>query len=85
LQHFTGKYELSTPPTEVSVELVAGKLKVIVPGQPILTLTPVQPTRFKAEGGPAAGFVAFQTEGDKVKGMQIELEDQQTLKMKLKN
>jgi CubicO group peptidase (beta-lactamase class C family) len=85
LRQFTGKYELSTPPSEASVELVAGKLKVIVPGQPILTLTPLQPTRFKADGGPAAGFVAFQTDGNKVKGMQIEFENQQTLKLKPKN
>ena len=35
LKKFAGKYELKTPPVEVSVEIVGGKLKAILPGQPV--------------------------------------------------
>ncbi|MDQ3173310.1 MAG: serine hydrolase, partial [Acidobacteriota bacterium] len=41
LKKFAGKYELKTPPVEVSVEIVGGKLKAVVPGQPVYTLVPV--------------------------------------------
>jgi CubicO group peptidase (beta-lactamase class C family) len=85
LKRFAGKYALETPPLEVSVELVSGKLKLIAPGQPVLGLSPVQPTRFKAEGAPVAVFVEFQVEGNEVKGVQVELPDQPLLKLARKN
>ena len=85
LRRFAGKYQLKTPPLEVSVELVGGKLKLVAPGQPVLGLSPVKPTRFKAEGAPVAVFVEFQLDGDKVKGMQLELPDQPTLKLAAKD
>ena len=34
LKKFVGKYELKNPPVEISIELVGGKLKAIMPGSP---------------------------------------------------
>ncbi len=85
LKRFAGRYGLETPPLEVSVELVSGKLKLIAPGQPVLGLSPVKPTRFKAEGAPVAVFVEFQVEGNEVKGVQVELPDQPLLKLARKD
>src|SRR6185369_17886968 len=41
LNKFQGKYAAESLPVEISIETVGGKLKAIVPGQPIYTLTPV--------------------------------------------
>jgi CubicO group peptidase (beta-lactamase class C family) len=85
LKRFAGKYEQKTPPFELSVEMIGGKLKAVVDGQMVLGLTPVKPNRFKAEGAPVAVFVEFLTEGDKVKEVQIEELNRPTLKLTPKN
>lgn len=72
LAKFGGKYEAKVPPIEVSVEVVGGLLKLIVPGQPVYTLTPVSSTRFRIEGAPAGFFVQFEVAEEKVKSMTIE-------------
>jgi CubicO group peptidase (beta-lactamase class C family) len=69
---FTGKYEMKTPPIEVSIEIVGGKLKASVPGQPVYTLVPVAADKFQIEGAPEGFFVQFALSGDKATSMTIE-------------
>jgi CubicO group peptidase (beta-lactamase class C family) len=72
LSKFAGKYEAKIPPIEISIEMVGGLLKSVVPGQPVYTLTPVSPTRFRIEGAPAGYFVGFEMAQGKVKSVTIE-------------
>jgi CubicO group peptidase (beta-lactamase class C family) len=72
LRKFAGAYELKTPPLEVSVELVGGKLKLSVPGQPATTLVPVKPTRFRVEGVPVEASVEFEMADGKVKSLILQ-------------
>ncbi|MGI8731980.1 MAG: serine hydrolase [Pyrinomonadaceae bacterium] len=69
LKKFAGKYELKTPPVEVSVEIVGGKLKAVVPGQPVYTLVPVTANRFSIEGAPSGFFIEFEMAAGKVKSL----------------
>ncbi len=71
LKKFAGKYELKTPPVEVSVEIVGGKLKAVVPGQPVYTLVPVAANRFSIEGAPAGFFVQFEVVEGNVKSLTL--------------
>jgi hypothetical protein len=72
LNKFQGKYAAEKLPVEISIETVGGKLKAILPGQPIYTLIPVAPARFQIEGAPAGFFVNFEMAGDVVKSMKLE-------------
>lgn len=72
LSKFAGKYEAKVPPIEISLEIVGGLLKAVLPGQPVYTLTPVSPTRFRIEGAPAGFFVQFDMAEGKVKSLTIE-------------
>jgi hypothetical protein len=72
LKKFTGKFALESPPLEVSIELVGGKLKAMVPGQPVYTLVPVGPVRFQIEGAPAGFFIQYELDGSRVKSLTIE-------------
>lgn len=72
MQKFIGKYTIQGMPIDISVEMVGGKLKATVPGQPVYTLTPVAPTRFQIEGAPAGFFVGFELTGSKVKSGILE-------------
>ena len=72
LTKFAGKYEAKVPPIEISIEIVGGLLKAIVPGQPVYTLTPVSSARFRIEGAPAGFFVQFERADGKVKSMTVE-------------
>ncbi len=72
LSKFAGKYEAKIPPIEISIEMVGGLLKAVVPGQPVYTLTPVSPVRFRIEGAPAGFFVQFEMADGKVKTLTIE-------------
>jgi len=72
LSKFAGKYEAKVPPIEISIEMVGGLLKAVVPGQPVYTLTPVSPTRFRIEGAPAGSFVGFEMAQGKVKSLTVE-------------
>ncbi|MGI9067903.1 MAG: serine hydrolase [Pyrinomonadaceae bacterium] len=71
LKKFAGKYELKTPPVEVSVEIVGGKLKATVPGQPVYTLLPVGANRFSIEGAPSGFFIQFEMAEGKVKSLTL--------------
>ena len=71
LKKFAGKYESKTPPVEVSIEIVGGKLKAVVPGQPVYTLVPVAANRFSIEGAPAGFFVQFEMAEGKVKSLTL--------------
>lgn len=72
LSKFAGKYEAKVPPIEISLEIVGGLLKAVVPGQPVYTLTPISATRFQIEGAPAGYFVQFDIAQGKVKSLTIE-------------
>jgi hypothetical protein len=72
LKKFTGRYELKSPPLEMSVELVGGKLKAVIPGQPVASLTPVSADRFTVEGAPVSIFVQFKLADGKVSGLTVE-------------
>jgi CubicO group peptidase (beta-lactamase class C family) len=71
LKKFAGKYEMKTPPVEMSVEIVGGKLKATVPGQPVYTLVPVAANRFSIEGAPSGFFVQFEMAEGKVKNLTL--------------
>jgi hypothetical protein len=72
LKKFTGRYELKSPPLEMSVELVGGKLKAVIPGQPVASLAPVSADRFTIEGAPVSIFVQFKLAEGKVSSLTVE-------------
>ena len=72
LTRFVGKYAMTAPPLEVSLEMIGGQLKATVPGQPVYTLVPVSPTRFRIDGAPAGYFIQFEIANDKPKTMTLE-------------
>jgi CubicO group peptidase (beta-lactamase class C family) len=72
LRKFTGRYELKSPPLEMSVELVGGKLKAVIPGQPVASLTPISADRFTVEGAPVSVFVQFKLAEGKVSSLTVE-------------
>jgi CubicO group peptidase (beta-lactamase class C family) len=72
LKKFTGRYELKSPPLEMSVELVGGKLKAVIPGQPVASLAPVSADRFTVEGAPVSIFVQFKMAEGKVSSLTVE-------------
>jgi CubicO group peptidase (beta-lactamase class C family) len=72
LMKFTGRYELKAPPLEISIELVGGKLKAVIPGQPVATLVPVTADRFTVEGAPVSIFVQFKLAEGKVSSLAVE-------------
>ena len=72
LKKFAARYEAKVPPIEISIEMVGGLLKAVVPGQPVYTLTPVTATRFRIEGAPAGFFVQFEMVDGNVKSMTVE-------------
>ncbi len=71
LRKFAGGYESETPPVALSVEVVGGKLKAVVPGQPVYTLVPVAANRFSIEGAPAGYFIQFELSDGKVKTLSL--------------
>ena len=72
LNKFAGKYAMAAPPIEVSVEIIGGQLKAMVPGQPVFTLVPLSPTRFRIDGAPAGFFLQFEMADGKPKSMTLE-------------
>jgi CubicO group peptidase (beta-lactamase class C family) len=66
LEALAGNYALQAPPLTVRVEIMAGVLKLTVPGQPTYTLVAVTPTRFRLtgpEGMPPGFFADFSVPG----------------------
>jgi CubicO group peptidase (beta-lactamase class C family) len=73
LSKFVGKFESTTPPIEVTVQLVGGQLKLVISGQPPYAMIPIAPTRFRLEGLPEGYYVQFQMADDgSVNNMTIE-------------
>lgn len=74
LKKYLGKYASAAPPIEVSIEMVGGQLKGIIPGQPVASLIPVAANRFKVvvEGAPVEIFAQFDMADGKAKSMTIE-------------
>ncbi len=74
LKKYVGAYESKTPPIEISIELVGGKLRGVIPGQPVATLVPIAQNRFKVivEGAPVEIFAQFDVADGKAKSMTIE-------------
>jgi hypothetical protein len=74
LSKFVGVYELKTPPLEVSIEMLGGKLKSVIPGQPSGMLVPVAANRFKVvvEGVRDDIFVEFHMSDGRANIMMIE-------------
>jgi CubicO group peptidase (beta-lactamase class C family) len=72
MKKLTGKFEMKTPPVEISVELIGGKLKATVPGQPVYTMVPLSPVRFKFAGVPDGYFLQYEMADGKVKSVTIE-------------
>ena len=54
--------------------MVGGKLKGVIPGQPVGTLVPVAPARFRivVDGAPVEIYAQFEVAADKVKSLTIE-------------
>lgn len=71
LKKFVGDYVLDAPPLELTIELVGGKLKASITGQPATTLVPVEPSRFKIDGAPGS-FAAFELLDGKVQKATLE-------------
>jgi CubicO group peptidase (beta-lactamase class C family) len=59
LRKFVGVYRREAPPLKVTVELLHGKLKLTTFGQPVATLVPIKPARFRVEGTPVATYLEF--------------------------
>ena len=75
LQKLAGSYELSGQPMVIEIEIIDGALKATVPGQPVYTLVPESPLRFRLTGPPGmpAGFyVEFEKARDRAVALTLE-------------
>jgi hypothetical protein len=74
LKKYVGKYESKAPPIEISIEMIGGKLRGVIPGQPVATLVPVAVNRFKVvvEGAPVEIFAQFEIADGRAKSLTIE-------------
>jgi CubicO group peptidase (beta-lactamase class C family) len=82
LAKFEGRYRQEPPLVELRVEMLAGKLKATQPGQPISTLVPVSPTRFRLEGRPAGWFLNFELVDGKARQATLERGEQTSVLLK---
>jgi CubicO group peptidase (beta-lactamase class C family) len=76
LRKLEGVYVQNPPLVEVRIEMVGGKLKATLTGQPITTLVAESPTRFRLDGGPAGWFMEFELAEGKVKQIVLERGEQ---------
>jgi CubicO group peptidase (beta-lactamase class C family) len=81
LGKFVGVYARKAPPLEVTVELLAGKLKLTTFGQPVRTLVPIKPDRFRAEGAGVPTYLQFELAGGKVKQVVLEQGDEPKVRL----
>jgi CubicO group peptidase (beta-lactamase class C family) len=73
LPRYTGSFVSPSQPVTAEVQLVNGRLKLTVPGQPVYTLVPVTPTRFRLTGDevPAGFFLDYTLEGGRVRRVTL--------------
>jgi CubicO group peptidase (beta-lactamase class C family) len=73
LPRYTGSFASPSLPVTAEVQLVSGKLKLTVPGQPVYTLVPVTATRFRLTGDevPAGFFLDYTLEGGRVQRVTL--------------
>jgi CubicO group peptidase (beta-lactamase class C family) len=83
LPRYTGKFTAKGLPITAEVQVVAGRLKLTLEGQPPYLLVPVTPTRFRLAGPadmPAGFFLDYSMAGDDVKAVTlVQPEPQPTL------
>jgi hypothetical protein len=83
LPRYTGSFTAKGLPVTAEVQVVAGRLKLTIEGQPPYTLVPVTPTRFRLTGPadlPAGFFLDYSMAGDRVKSVTlVQPEPQPTL------
>jgi len=83
LPKYTGSFAATGLPVTAEVQVVGGRLKLTVEGQPPYTLVPVTPTRFRLTGPPdmpAGFFLDYTMAGDSVKSVTlVQPEPQPTL------
>lgn len=74
VRKYVGNYQSTAPLMVFTVEEMAGRLRVTLPGQPAYTMVPVTATRFKLVGSslPAGFFLVYAMDGDKVKTVTLE-------------
>jgi hypothetical protein len=73
LPQYTGSFASPSQPVTAEVQLVGGRLKLTVPGQPVYTLVPVTATRFRLTGDqvPAGFFLDYTLEGGRVQRVTL--------------
>jgi CubicO group peptidase (beta-lactamase class C family) len=74
LPRYTGTFAATGLPVTATVQVVGGRLKLTVEGQPPYTLVPVTPTRFRLTGPPdmpAGFFLDYTMAGDSVKSVTL--------------
>jgi len=73
LERYTGTFASSTLPVSAEVQVVAGQLKLTVPGQPVYTLVPMTATRFRLTGEdvPAGFFLDYTFAADRVQRVTL--------------
>jgi CubicO group peptidase (beta-lactamase class C family) len=83
LPRYTGSFTAKGLPVTAEVQVVGGRLKLTIEGQPPYTLVPVTPTRFRLTGPadlPAGFFLDYSMAGDDVKSVTlVQPEPQPTL------
>jgi hypothetical protein len=74
MKKYVGKYEIKQPPLDISIEMIGGKLKAVIPGQPVGTLVPVAQDRFKVSfaEAPTEIYVQFEMASGKPKNATLE-------------
>jgi CubicO group peptidase (beta-lactamase class C family) len=79
LSRYVGLFSSPSLPVTAEVQLVNGKLKLTVPGQPVYTLVPVTTTRFRLTGDevPAGFFLEYTLDGGKVQRVTLVQPDPQ--------
>lgn len=65
-RRFVGRYTAEQPPVDLSIELLDGTLRAVLPGQPAYRLAALTPTTFTVSGIPIEVSIEFVMQGDRV-------------------
>jgi hypothetical protein len=73
LARYAGTFVSASLPVAAEVQLVGGRLKLTVPGQPVYTLVPVTATRFRLTGEEvlAGFFLDYVMDGGRVERVTL--------------